>query len=142
METFEEKYADMPIEDLAKAMQVLREQHTAQKAKTGVIWAEHEFLSKKALPEIMEKQGLVSFVLDGIGRVEIRHEASCSIPKDKKEEVYQWLRENGYGDLIQGTINSSTFKAQVKKFIKDGEDFPLDLINFNPFSNAVLIQAK
>ena len=91
---------------------------------------------------MMEQMGLTSVVLDGIGRLEIRHDASCSVPKENKDDVYDWLRDNGYGELIVGTVNSSTFKAQVKKFIKDGEPFPMDLINFNPYDNAVLIRAK
>jgi hypothetical protein len=139
---FEEKYAGLSIKDLALAMRDLRDQHTIAKATTGSIWSEHEYLAKKALPDTMNEQGINSIVLDGIGQVQLRPDASCSVPKENKEDVYQWLRDNGYEDLIVGTVNAGTFKAQIKKMIKDGEDFPFDLISFNPFDNAVLIRAK
>jgi hypothetical protein len=142
MSEFEEKYAGLSVKDLALAMRQLRDDHTIAKSEAAALWSEHEYLAKKALPDTMGEQGISSIVLDGIGRVELRPDASCSIPKENKEDVYEWMKDNGYEDLIVGTINAGTFKAQVKKFIKDGEDFPFDLINFNPYENAVLVRAK
>ena len=135
-------YAGMSLKDLAICMRDMRERHTAAKDAASALWREHEYLSKNAIPEMMEQMGMTSVNLDGIGRLEIRHEASCSIPKENKHDVYAWCEGNGYGELIVGTINSSTFKAQVKKWIKDGEDFPMNLINFSPYDNAVLVKAK
>lgn len=130
------------LRDLVLEMRDLRDRHTTAKAEASLLWAEHEKLAKVTIPEAMEAAGLTSIVLDGIGRLEIRHDASCSIPKENKHDVYDWMRDNGYEELIVGTINASTFKAQVKKFMKDGEEFPFELINFNPFENAVLIRVK
>jgi hypothetical protein len=137
-----EVYEGMSLRDLVLAMRDLRDRHAAKKDETSELWAAHEALAKTVIPEAMEAAGLVSIVLDGIGRLEIRNDASCSIPKENKDDVYQWMRDNGYEELIVGTINASTFKAQIKKMIKDGEDFPFDLIKFNPFDNAVLVRAK
>lgn len=139
-----DKYASMPLKEVVIAMRELRDYHTEAKDKAAHLWREHEHLAKNVLPEMMEAQGITSVVLDGIGRLEIRHDASCSIPKENKLDVYRWLADNGYEELIVGTVNSSTFKAQVKKFIRDASepDFPMDLINFSPYDNAVLIRAK
>ena len=142
MDEYSDKYAGMSLKDTAICMAKLREQHTLEKATAAAVWREHEYLAKNVLPEMMEEMGITSVNLDGLGRLEIRHDASCSIPPENKLDVYDWVRNNGYEDLIQGTINSSTFKAQVKKWIKDGEDFPMDLIKFNPFDNAVLVRVK
>ena len=139
---FAVKYAGMTLTQTAECMAKLREEHTRQKAETSAIWKEHEYLAKSVLPEMMEEMGVSSLNITGLGRLELRHDASCSIPKENKGAVYDWVESNGYADLIVGTINSSTFKAQVKKWIKDGEDFPMELINFNPFENAVLVRAK
>ena len=142
MDFLADKYAGMSLKDTVLAMRNLRDLHTEAKDTAADLWRDHEYLAKNVLPEMMEAQGMTSIVLDGIGRLEIRHDASCSVPKENKEDVYQWLRDNGYEELIVGTVNSSTFKAQVKKFIQDGEPFPMNLINFNPYDNAVLIRAK
>lgn len=130
------------LAELAQSMLDIRAQHMEEKAQAAATWALHELLSKKLIPEMMEELGMTSVNITGVGRLEVRHEASCSIPKENKYDVYQWVEDNGYGDLIVGTINSSTFKAQVKKWIKDGEDFPMELINFTPYDNAVLIKVK
>lgn len=144
MDEYSDKYAGMSLKNVVLAMREVRDEHTEQKAICADIWREHEYLAKNVLPEMMEEAGMTSVNLDGIGRLEIRHDASCSIPPENKDGVYDWMRANGFEELIVGTINSSTFKAQIKKFIREdnAENFPLELINFNPFDNAVLIKAK
>ena len=142
MDQYADKYEGMTLAGLAMAMAEIRAAHDNAKAVSSRIWSEHEYLAKRAIPETMEAMGLTSCNLDGIGRLEIRHDVSVSIPPENKQDVYVWVQENGYGDLIQGTINSSTFKAQVKKWVIDGEDFPIELIKYTPFDNAVLIKAK
>ena len=135
-------YESWDLAKLAKEMVLIREQHTELKQKAAYLWAIHENLAKTIIPERMEEMGIGTVNITGVGRLEIRNEASCSIPAENKEEVYAWCNDNGYGDLIQGTINSGTFKAQVKKWIKEGEEFPLELIKFNPYDNAVIVKAK
>ncbi len=136
------QYDGMDLKTAAKCLAYLKDLHADQKRSAANTWAEHEYLTKHWFPELMESMGLTTVNIKGVGRLELRHDASVSVPKENKHLVYEWLEDNGYGDLIVGTVNSSTMKAQVKKWIKDGEDFPIDLINFNPYDNAVLIKAK
>ena len=112
------------------------------KAEAAEVWHEHEYLAKRLIPQEMERCGFTSINIKGIGRLELRHDALVSVPKEHKHQLYAWLENNGYEDLIVGTVNSSTMKAQVKKWIRDGEEFPINLINYSPFDNAVLVKAK
>jgi hypothetical protein len=55
---------------------------------------------------------------------------------EKKAEFFDWLRDNGRGDLLQENINPSTLKATVKGLVKNGEEIPEDLLNVSPFTRA------
>src|SRR5690606_39367494 len=52
----------------------------------------------------------------------------------------QWLRDNGHESLVQETVNSSTFKAFIKERMKEGKEYPKDLIKVNPFSRATVVK--
>lgn len=49
---------------------------------------------------------------------------SVSIPKDKRDDAYEWLSQNGYGDIITTTVNSSTLKATVKSIESENRPLP------------------
>lgn len=57
---------------------------------------------------------------------------SVSIPADRKADAYDWLDRNGYGDIVQETINASTLKATVKTMFKDGLVVPEDVFKVSP----------
>ena len=51
---------------------------------------------------------------------------SVSIPKDNRDQAYQWLADNGYEDIITTTVNSSTLKATVKAIESQNRPLPPD----------------
>ena len=58
-------------------------------------------ISSEVIPNLLAEQGLSSLKLaDGSG-VEVRKSYSCTVKKDSVESAYNWLRENGLGDLIK-----------------------------------------
>ena len=62
-------------------------------------------LSQVAIPEIMEALKMKTMKLADGSAIEIKEIYSATIPTDKKEGAYNWLRENGLGDLIKNEIN-------------------------------------
>lgn len=44
----------------------------------------------------------------------------------KKQELYTWLREHDFGDLVQETVNSQTLSAWVREQTEDA-DLPEEL---------------
>lgn len=51
-----------------------------------------------------------------------------SVLPEKKEEFYNWLKENGYGSLIQETINHNSLRAWVKEILEEnGDELPEEL---------------
>jgi hypothetical protein len=41
---------------------------------------------------------------------------------ERKQELFAWLKANGYGDLVQETVHYNTLKAWVKEQMKENYD--------------------
>lgn len=87
-----------------------------------------EQYKKEVLPQVLEAAGVTHVPLAEGFRVGVSAQTFVSI-KDKSR-AYQWLRENGLGDLIQSTVNSSTLSAAMRtKVDDDNVDPPEDLFS-------------
>ena len=53
-----------------------------------------------------------------------------------KDRGYNWLRENGLGDLIVDTVNASTLSAVAKRMMEEGNELPDDLFTVRTVSNT------
>jgi len=58
--------------------------------------------------------------------VSMSQDFSISIPKDCKHAAYEWLKDNGLGDIITTTVNSSTLKATLKEWDNQNKPMPPD----------------
>lgn len=79
---------------------------------------------KVVIPETLEAAGVPHVALAEGFRVGISAQKFVSIPKDQRDHAYQWLRENGLGDLITSTVNSSTLSAAIRKLEEDENQTP------------------
>ena len=62
-------------------------------------------LSEQTIPNLMQQAGVSLLKLaDGTG-VEVKPFYSARIPASKSEEAFNWLRENGHGDLIKNQVS-------------------------------------
>lgn len=75
-----------------------------------------QFLSYTKLPEMMDHDNVRS-VNTNFG-VRVTMSSRTSVTMIDKEEGKKWLRENGYGDIIQETVNSQTLGSLVKEMIE------------------------
>lgn len=87
-------------------------------------------------PEVMEKAEVETIRIDGVGTMYLTSDYNISIAKDKKEEAYDWLTENGHEDVIIETVNSSSLKSIIKGHLKAGDTLPEGIFNINPFTRA------
>ena len=69
-------------------------------------------LSEVELPELMETLGLSEFALVDGSKVTIKENIQASISKSNEKAAFQWLRDNGFGDLIKNEIKTSFGKGQ------------------------------
>ena len=68
--------------------------------------AQKQNISFEQIPEVMDEMGIDRLDVDG-ATVSLKSFVSASIPVDKKDEAYAWLRENGYDDIIKNDITLS-----------------------------------
>ena len=62
-------------------------------------------LSEQTIPNLMQQAGVELIKLEGGVSVEVKPFYSARIPASKSEEAFQWLRDNGHGDLIKNQVS-------------------------------------
>lgn len=138
-------YGDEPLMRLtlmAKRMRQLADFDEAIKLVTKMINDEYDQLKLKGLPDLMAELEMRTFTVEGIGRVQLAGDVYASIPADKKDDAFKWLKANNYGSLVQETVNSSTLKAWAKEGMAQGREMPEDLFKVTPFTRASLVKVK
>jgi len=63
-------------------------------------------ISSRVIPELLAEQGLTSLKLADGSSVTVKREYRCTLPKEdgRREAAYNWLRENGLGDIIKNDV--------------------------------------
>ena len=58
-------------------------------------------IGSEIIPNLLAEQGLASLKLADGSSVDIKKSYNCTIKKDQLESAFEWLRNNGLGDLIK-----------------------------------------
>ena len=74
-------------------------------------------ISSETIPAILAEQGLQSLKLADGTVLEVNKKYSCTLPKDpqKKASAYQWLRDQGLGDIIKNEVAVTFGKGEDDK---------------------------
>lgn len=51
----------------------------------------------------------------------------ASIRPDCKQDVYDWLKANGYESLVYETVNAQRFSAFIKELLEEEDELPTEL---------------
>ena len=62
-------------------------------------------LTDEEFPTLLQEMGLSEFKLDDGSQVTIKQTYGASILVDNRPTAYQWLRDNGFGDLIKNIVS-------------------------------------
>jgi len=68
-------------------------------------------LSVENIPALMDEMGVERLDVDGV-TVERKMIVSASIPADRKEDAFAWLRDNHLDDIIKNDVTCSFGKGQ------------------------------
>ena len=135
---YQEKYEGMSIAELGAAMKSKKDELARLKEAASLVQKEFDALRKHIIPEDMEKIGLDSVKITGVGRLSIRGELYASIIGERKEDAFEWLKNNEYADVIKPGVNSSTLKALLKECILNGVEIPDELFTVTPYDMATI----
>ena len=78
---------------------------------------EADDISSRVIPELLAEQGLSEIKLADGSKVSVKKEFRCTLPKDeaKRTAAYQWLRDQGLGDIIKNNIFVTFGKGEDNK---------------------------
>ncbi len=103
----------------------------------------YEELAKVKLPAVFDAHKVPSVSLDEGYRVTVSHALRASIRGGvDKEAAYQWLNENGLGDIVTRTVNASTLSAVAKTMAEDNRELDSELFNVAVLANTSFNRIK
>jgi len=135
------KYDSMTLVQIIESMSTIQKAKERLEDELKLINKEFDFLRITKVPAKMEEDGVDRITVAGVGRVSLTADMHVSVKADMKDKFYEWLRDNGRGDLLQETVNASTLKAAVKGMYKNGEEIPDTMLNVSPFTRASITKA-
>ena len=94
----------------------LAEQEQAMKETKAAL---HK-ITDEQLPEALEEMGLQKFTLTDGSEISVKPIYSASIPRDRREEAFQWLRDHEFGDLVKNNVTVTFGRgedADAKEFM-------------------------
>lgn len=113
------KYKPLPYPRLAERMVELRDASSKADREKKDLDAELDVIRLKVVPERFAADEISSMRIAGVGTLSLTSDMYCTQKKDRQEELFQWLRDNEYGDIIKDTVNASTLKALVKELLEE-----------------------
>jgi hypothetical protein len=75
-------------------------------------------ITDEQLPEALEEMGLQKFTLTDGAEISVKPIYSASIPRDRKDEAFEWLRDHEFGDLVKNNV-TVTFGRGEDETAKD-----------------------
>jgi hypothetical protein len=72
-------------------------------------------LAEFEIPSIMKEMNITKLKLKDGESVEVKPFYSASIPEDKQQEAFEWLRNNGRGDIIKNDITVTFGRGEDNK---------------------------
>ena len=78
---------------------------------------EADYISSKVIPELLAEQGLSEIKLADGSKVSVKQEFRATLPKDevRRDAAYQWLRDQGLGDIIKNNVSVTFGKGEDDK---------------------------
>ena len=134
-------------EDLSKlSEQVLKLKDLEDELKTKE--KNLEKISGDVIPTMMTEMNISTLKLADGSAVEVKPVYNASISTDKKEEAFNWLRNNDLGDLIKNEITVSFGRNEDNKALQyanlaQGQGYqPIQKLKVEPMTLKALVRER
>jgi len=107
-----------------------------------------ELISGEVIPTMMQEMNISTLKLADGSAVEVKPIYGASITADKKEEAFNWLRENGLGDLIKNEVTVSFGRNEDNKAVEyavlaQGKGYqPVQKLKVEPMTLKALVRER
>jgi hypothetical protein len=136
------------LSDQVVKLQELEAELLVKEQELKEVKRKHELVSSEVIPTMMQEMNISTLKLADGTSVEVKPVYGASIPTDKREEAYTWLRENGLGDLIKNEITvafgrSEDNKAQQYAVLAQGQGYePIQKLKVEPMTLKALVRER
>ena len=96
-------------------LQALEDDIAAKEEELRKVKEKADKIASEIIPNMLAEQGLSTLKLADGSSVDIRKSYNCTIKKDQMELAYNWLRENGLGDIIKNEVAVQFGKGEDNK---------------------------
>jgi small-conductance mechanosensitive channel len=113
-----EKLDQSDLATVAGLAKAIRDQEEAIAALEADLKQAKKSLMKMTdedLPTMLAEIGLSSMTLDDGSEVSVKQTYGASILVDNRPKAYQWLRDNGFGDIVKNTVSCSFGMGEDEK---------------------------
>lgn len=110
------------IFELADKLLELREEKDRLKELTKQNNEEIDRVEQE-LAELMRVEEIDNFKRSGMTFYPIV-KTWASPQRGRREAVYEWMKENGYGDLVTETVHAQRFNSMINEMIEDDGTVP------------------
>lgn len=142
LEAWSKRLDERSLLELAQLQVALRNQLDQVKRVEADLRAKLDRVRIGKIPLVMESMEVDTITFSDVGRIVLRSDMWTSIPSETKPQAYKWLRDQGYGDLIQPAINPSTFKAFAKEATRNGIVLPEEYFKITPYTMATITKVR
>lgn len=134
--------ADMPTQQLLHEFKAAKDFKDAVDLIDKEAGRVYDYMRLAAIPNRFEAENIKNVTVAGIGRVQLAGDLYAGIAPGKNEEAFEWLRDNGRGDLVKETVNSTSLKAVLKSImVKGEEELPEGVFKAEPYTRASIVKA-
>ena len=126
----------------------LEEQIAASEDHTKTLKEKARELSQGVIPEMMKEMNVTKLKLKDGASIEVTNFYSARITPDKQESAFNWLRENGLGDIIKNDV-TVTFgrgednKAMAYATLAKGQGYePVQKIGVHPQTLKAVVRER
>lgn len=99
------------LSNLVRTLRNLEQEIADSEAHVKALKGEKHKLSTELIPALMAEMGTERIDVDGVA-VTVKPIIHASIPEERREEAFRWLRENGHEDIIKNDVVLSFGKGQ------------------------------
>ena len=109
---------------------------------------EYQRISGEVIPTMLSEMGLSYLKLQDGSSVEVKTNYSATITQAKKIEAFNWLRENGLGDIIKNEIsvsfgrNEDNKAADYANLAKSQGLDPMQKLKVEPMTLKALVRER
>ena len=105
-------------------------------------------LSGEVIPTMMTEMNISTMKLADGSAIEVKPVYGASIPKDRQEEAFNWLRKEGLGDLIKNEVTVSFGRNEDNKaaeyaVLAQGQGYqPTQKLKVEPMTLKALVRER